>query len=206
MTTVFDGFRQNALTMLLLDYPKYVIKRISPMTYGAFFCKYKALAKNNINSISAACNYERTCDYIAATGIASALFGLEWLLLIPWAYKYLSDAQYIYGTCTIVAIVTTLFMLLHSIAGHITRGKMFLLAMIAFVLFHLIAFKAWPDHWRMDFYCDFDNIFLWSMLVAVSPVVYFLLYIALLIALRSIHLACLIFGTTVLDVILRIRI
>lgn len=204
-TTVFDGFRQNALTKLLLSYPKHVTEHIKPKTHGAFFCKRKASVKNSINAISAACNYERTCDYIAATGIVSAFFALEWLLLVPWAYKYLPNAQNVYGTYTIVAIVTTLFMLLHSITGHITRGKMFMLASIAFGLFHLIAFKVWPDGWKMDFCCDFDNIFLWSMLVAVAPIVYFLLHIALLIALRSMHLAYLICGTMVLDAILRVR-
>lgn len=204
-TTVFDGFRQNALTKLFLSYPKHITEQIKPKTHGAFFCKCKASAKNSMNAISAACNYERTCDYIAATGIVSAFFGLEWLLLVPWAYKYLPDAQYVYGTCTIVVVLTTLFMLLHSITGHITRGKMFMLASISFALFHFIAFKAWPDGWKMDFCSDFDNIFLWSMFVAVAPIVYFLLHIALLIVLRMIHLVGLICGTMALDAMLRVR-
>lgn len=202
---VFDGFRQNALTKFLLRYPKYVANQISPRIHGEFFGRCKAWQINNVNTISAACNYEKMCDYIAATGVASAFYGLEWLLLVPWSFKYMEDAQEVYGTCAFVAIATTIFMFVHAVSHHITRGKMFLFAIIAFVLSHFIAFVLWPEWLRIPFCFEFDNIFLMTMILAASPIAFFMMYIMVLILWRVLRLTGLVLATVPLQLLLKLK-
>lgn len=202
---IFDGFRQNALTKFLLSYPKYVAGKIKPQKHGEFFAVRKAWLINNVNAISAACNYEKMCDYIAATGVASAFYGLEWLLLVPWSFKYMDDAQEVYGTCAFVAIATTMFMFVHAVSHHITRGKMFLFAAIAFVLFHFTAFVLWPEWLRIPFCFEFDNIFFMTMILAASPIAFFMMYIMVLILWRLIRLVYLVLATMPLHLLLKLK-
>lgn len=202
---IFDGFRQNALTKWLLSYPKYVATQIKPKIHGESFAECKAWLMNNVNAISAACNYERICDYISATGIASAFYGLEWLLLVPWSFKYMEDAQRVYGTCALVAAATTVFMFIHAVSHHITRGKMFLFASIAFILFHFVAFVVWPTWLRIPFCFEFDNIFFATMFLAASPIAFFITYIIALILWRILRLAGLILATLPLHLALKVK-
>lgn len=203
--TFFDAFRKNSLILWLLRYPASVTKPIKPSTHGPFFCTYKARIRFCENGMKAALDFERTCDYLAVTGIVSGIYSVGWLLLVPVSFKYGENAQDIYMTLTMSAFVAECLMLMYAIYQHMTRAKSFLFSIFILLVCCTTALVMYRNGIRFPSLMDFDTFFLFSMLIVYAPIGFFVAHNILFTVLRIIIMAVILVMTLALQLILLLR-
>lgn len=139
---VFDGFRKNKVCQLVLKYAGVVTKRVKSNSFGHFFLIWRARINQFKDKFNAALNSERTCNYLAATGIVSALFSLTWLLIMP-TYTICDEAfEGHYLTHCLSVAIASFIMLLYGIiyyVGHIAIYIIFRSLLLTIILVMTLA-------------------------------------------------------------------
>lgn len=151
-------------------------------------------------------NSERTCNYLAATGIVSALFSLTWLLIMP-TYTISDEAfEGHYLTHCLSVAIASFIMLLYGIYNKLMNWvKAFLISL--FILAICCGIGEYMFAHDICFQCtlNFRHFFPYTLALSYTPIIYYVGHIAIYIIFRSLLLTIILVMTLALHTALFFR-
>lgn len=203
---IFDGFRKNKICLQPLKYVGNVTRRVKNNSFHRFFLIWRARINQYKDLFNAALNSERTCSYLASTGIVSALFSLTWLLIMPTYTICDGVFEDHYLTHCLSVAVAFVIMLLYGIFNRsMNRIKAFLLSLIILGICCVVGECMFAGGICFSYSINFKPFFPYTLVLAYAPVVYYTGHIIIYILFRSLLLWFILLMAMALHLVLSFR-
>lgn len=203
---IFDGFRKNKICLQLLKYVGSVTRRVKSNSSHRFFLIWRARISQYKDLFNAALNSERTCSYLASTGIVSALFSLTWLLIMP-TYSICDGAfeRHYLTHCLSVAVASVIMLLYGIFNKSMNRVKAFLISLIILGICCGVGESMLANEICFPYSFNFRRFFPYTLALAYAPVIYYAGHIIIYIIFRSVLLVAILLMTVALHLTLSFR-
>lgn len=182
---IFDGFRKNAAWQQILNYVEKTTRSVKGNNSHEFFLKWRGLINEYKDLFKAALNPERSCNYLASTGVVSALFSMIWLFVIPAVKNCDTSFEDYYITHCLSTAIASVIMLLYGIFNtSMNRIKAFLLSLIILFLCCGIGKCLLANEICFHYSFNFQQAFPYTLLLAYMPILYYAGHIIVYMILR----------------------
>jgi hypothetical protein len=183
--SIFDEVRKGAPFSWVMGFAAEQVKLVKPKAVSDEVNQLRGRVAKKKDELMSPANHEYMCDYMAVTGVVSGLYGMLWLLLVPWLCSPIANAENIYLTLTtstvIAEILMVIFVFYRKFRGEsmqMTRAAMVLRSTIVLMVCCLVGCLLLKMGWVMETEAPFHQLFLLSMAVTLGPVCLYLLHLA----------------------------
>lgn len=186
---VFDAFRNNKVCLLILRYAGEVTKKVKSNRHNRCFLIWRARINQFKDLFNAALNSERTCNYLASTGIVSALFSLTWLLILPTCTICDEAFESHYLTHCLYILVASIIMLLYGIYNtSMNRVKAFLISLIILGICCSVGECMYVNEICFSCSINLQRFFPYTLALCYTPIIYYMGHIIIYVLFRSLLL------------------
>ena len=182
--SVFDHIRKGAPFSWVMGFATEQVKLVKPRSVSEEVNQLCGRVAKKKDKLMSPANHEYMCDYMAVTGVVSGLYGMLWLLFVPWSYCHLDNAEDLYLTATASTMVSEILMVVSFFyrkakgkCMQLTRADMVLRSIFGLMFCCLVGFLLMKMNWVIETRVSFHGLFLLSMAVTLGPVCFYFLHI-----------------------------
>lgn len=182
--SIFDHIRKGRPFSWVIGFASEQVSLLKPQLVSEEVNRLRGKVSKRKDELMSPANHEYMCDYLAVTGVASGLYSLLWLLLVPWSYGHLSNPNDLYLTLLVSTVIAEFILVFHVFyrkkrnkGTQKTRAAMVLHSTMLFVCCCLVGCLMLANEWVVESCIPFHTLFLVSMSVTISPVCFYLIHL-----------------------------
>lgn len=188
---IFDHVRKGRPFSWVMGFASDQVKLLKPKSVSEEVNQLRGRVSKRKDELMSPANHEYMCDYMAATGVVSGFYSLLWLLLVPWSYSHLSNPNDLYLTLSACTVIAELILVFHIFYRkrrgkdtQKTRAAMVLHSTWVFVGCCLAGLLMLVKGWTVGTSIPFHTLFLFSLAVTISPVLFYLIHLTVTVFCR----------------------
>lgn len=189
--SIFDHVRKGRPFSWVMGFASDQVKSLNPRSVPETVNQLRGRVSKRKDELMSPADHEYMCDYMAVTGVVSGLYGLLWLLLVPWSFGHLSSANDLYLTLSACTVIAELILVFHLFprkkrgkSAQKTRAAMALHSVWVFVGCCLTGLLMLVNGWVIGYSTPFHSLFLLSLAVTISPVLFYLIHLMVTVLCR----------------------
>lgn len=178
--SIFDHVRKGRPFSWVMGFASEQVKLLKPKSVPKEVNQLRGRVSKRKDELMSPANHEYMCDYMVATGVVAGSYSLLWLLLVPCSYRHLSNPSDLYLTLSACTVIAELILVFHIFyrkrrgkGTQKTRAAMVLHSTVVFAGCCLVGLLMLVKGWTIGSSIPFDTLFLLSLAVTISPVLFY---------------------------------